>query len=72
MPYDAYLRTDHWFILSNKVKERDGKRCKLCNSKNQLTAHHRSYKNRGKRNEIEDLVNDLLVQKGIYQVSLYK
>lgn len=56
MPYDAYLRTEHWFMLSDKVKQRDGNRCKLCNSTKQLTSHHRSYKNRGKFNEIEDLV----------------
>ena len=56
MPYRDYLLTDHWRNLSIKVKERDGNKCKLCNSWDSLNAHHRTYKNRWKDNEIEDII----------------
>lgn len=56
MPYHDYLLTEYWKELSIKAKQRDGNRCKICNNSNHLNAHHRTYKNRGKENEIDDLI----------------
>jgi hypothetical protein len=55
--YHSYLQSDYWLAVSAAVKERDVKRCKLCNSPFNLIAHHRTYEHRG--NELrflDDLV----------------
>lgn len=47
MPYAAFLETDYWRQIARKVKERDGKRCVVCNSAKDLAAHHRTYQHHG-------------------------
>lgn len=51
--YQIYLRTDYWHQVSQLVKDRAGHRCQICNSKQELHAHHRTYANKG--NELEHL-----------------
>lgn len=47
MPYSAFLETDYWRQIAKKIKERDGKRCVVCNSSKDLAAHHRTYQHHG-------------------------
>lgn len=54
MPYDEYLKTDHWLHVREAALERDGYRCRLCNSTERLNVHHRTYERRG-----EELPGDL-------------
>lgn len=54
MPYDEYLRTPEWAVMREQALERDGRRCRACNSETKLNVHHRTYARRG----CEDL-NDL-------------
>jgi len=51
--YREYLKTDYWKKVSLEVKARANFRCQVCNSPNQLNAHHRTYANKG--NELEHL-----------------
>jgi len=54
--YEDYLKTDYWREVSSKVKERAGYRCQVCNSPEDLEAHHRTYSHRGDElNHLEDL-----------------
>lgn len=41
--YLAYLKSEIWKSLSSRCKERDGFRCRVCNSNRNLEAHHRTY-----------------------------
>lgn len=54
MPYDEYLKTPEWLAKRDQALERDGHRCRACNSEQNLNVHHRTYARRGN----EDL-NDL-------------
>ena len=45
--YTDYLQTDYWKAVANAVKERADYKCQICNSPHDLTAHHRTYENRG-------------------------
>lgn len=47
MPYRAYLSTRHWTDKATAAKERAGNRCQLCNCRDNLAAHHRTYERRG-------------------------
>jgi hypothetical protein len=39
-PYGQFLCTPYWRAVANKVKDRDGRRCKTCESVDRLEAHH--------------------------------
>lgn len=54
-PNKRYYQAREWFAICERVKERDGFRCVLCNSDKNLVVHHRTYKNFGNEN-LEDLV----------------
>lgn len=56
MPYDEYLKTEHWITIRNRELEKSGHRCRLCNSPVEVVVHHRSYHSRGTKDEHEDLV----------------
>jgi hypothetical protein len=47
MPYRDYLQTPEWQERRQEQLERDGYRCRLCNSTTGLQVHHRTYENRG-------------------------
>jgi hypothetical protein len=51
MPYRAYLLTQHWRNTAAAAKSRAGNRCQICNSKQHLEAHHRTYERRGFESE---------------------
>jgi hypothetical protein len=50
--YYDYLASDEWKEKADKVKERAGNRCQVCNSPDNLRAHHRTYER--VRNEHDD------------------
>src|SRR5262249_6499441 len=41
--YDRYMRSPAWHVFRQRVFERDERRCVLCNSEEELQAHHRTY-----------------------------
>jgi hypothetical protein len=54
--YLKYLATERWKSISDKVKKRDGYRCRLCNGTENLNAHHRTYEHKGdEENHLGDL-----------------
>jgi hypothetical protein len=48
MTYPEYLQTPHWIGISKRIKERDSYSCVLCNSKDRIEAHHRTYQRLGR------------------------
>lgn len=54
MPYQEYLQTPEWAAKRKLTLERDGYRCRVCNSEQQLRAHHRTYERRGNE-DLDDL-----------------
>lgn len=47
LPYQEYLRTDHWQgVRKNALKDADY-RCQICNASTTLHVHHRTYERRG-------------------------
>lgn len=56
LPYNEYLKTDHWKNIRQQAFTHYGAACCLCNSKRQLNVHHRSYDNLG-----EEPMSDLIV-----------
>lgn len=47
VPYDLYLRSPLWGQKREGALRRDGYRCRLCNSPDNLNVHHRTYERRG-------------------------
>ena len=56
LPYDEYLQSEYWIDLRSQALDRAGYRCQLCNDRDGLQVHHRSYERRGKPGEIHDLI----------------
>jgi hypothetical protein len=47
LPYELFLATPYWQILSHRVKLENGFSCSVCNSNKNLHCHHRKYPARG-------------------------
>lgn len=47
MPYEEYLKTSEWNEMRKRILERDGYRCRVCNTDEALHVHHRTYARRG-------------------------
>lgn len=56
MPYTEYLQTDEWAHTRQAALKRAHYRCQLCNSKQNLHVHHRTYERLGK-----EAAHDLVV-----------
>ena len=54
MPYNEYLKTREWAEKREQALERDGHRCRLCNTYDNLQVHHRTYQRRGNE-DLDDL-----------------
>ena len=52
--YPAYMLSSQWRALRTQALERDGGRCRLCDSSEDLDVHHRRYP-RGGRWELDCL-----------------
>jgi len=49
MPYEEYLKTEHWRHFREEAILFFGKKCQLCNSKERtIHIHHKTYENRGR------------------------
>lgn len=59
LPYTAYLQTPEWKATRRRAIVRADGRCQVCNSKELLNAHHRTYERIG-----EEKNNDLVVLCG--------
>lgn len=46
--YREYIQSPEWHERAEAAKERAGHRCRLCNIKGSLHAHHRTYERLGK------------------------
>jgi len=55
MPYQEYLKTDHWQDCRKQAIKRAKHRCQLCNSRTKLNVHHRTYERRGHERD-DDLI----------------
>lgn len=56
MPYAQYLQTPYWKCVRAMAMERDGGRCRMCNSAGPIQVHHRTYEHRGSEHEhLDDL-----------------
>ena len=51
----AYLRSSEWRELRRLALERDGFRCRLCNSRWRLEVHHRRYPPPWKADQLSNL-----------------
>jgi len=56
MAYNDLLKDYRWINISSLVKERDGFRCRLCNSHDNLQVHHRKYSGKPWQAPLNDLV----------------
>lgn len=54
LPYDAYLRTEHWRKLRLVVLDRWGGYCEGCGVRPAVQVHHKTYERLG-REELADL-----------------
>lgn len=55
--YQAFLKTNYWFNVREKVLKRDGYKCQNCGSKRKLQVHHKTYKHHYKEHKhLKDLV----------------
>jgi len=45
--YADYRQTERWKMLASDTKARAGGRCQICNSPDNLEAHHRTYERVG-------------------------
>lgn len=52
--YSTYLQTTRWKLLRDEVLARDGYRCRVCNSRECLEVHHRTYERIGNE-DFDDL-----------------
>lgn len=50
MPYREYLKTPHWQAMRLKALSLADNRCQVCNGKERLEVHHRTYERRGNEN----------------------
>jgi hypothetical protein len=56
IPYRAYLQTDHWKDVRKGALARADGRCQVCNSKENLHTHHRTYARRGEEHPADVIV----------------
>lgn len=57
IPYSDFIKTGYWKILSYKAKKKAGFKCVVCDSTENLQAHHKHYDNHGDiTKEVDDLV----------------
>lgn len=53
--YADYLKTPHWLTLRAAKLKKAGFRCQLCNGRQKLEVHHRTYEALGNES-LEDLI----------------
>lgn len=58
LPYQEYLKSDHWQTVRSLALERAEHKCAVCDSTQALNVHHKRYDHRG---EEQDYIDDLIV-----------
>lgn len=53
--YKDYLKSGRWNCLRRMALDRDRHSCRVCDSRDSLEVHHRSYKNKGHYNLVKEL-----------------
>lgn len=43
LEYEIYLSSEKWRIITEQVKDRDGRKCAMCGSTEELQVHHKTY-----------------------------
>jgi len=61
MEYSDFLRTPYWNAISLYAKSKSNFSCQLCNSKENLRTHHRTYERHGYEHRDEVIKQDLIV-----------
>jgi hypothetical protein len=57
LPYEEYLRTEHWLKTAQRARRAADYKCQLCNrADSELHVHHRTYERLG-----EEYLKDLIV-----------
>lgn len=57
MDYSDFLQTPYWKAIAEKVRQRAGFKCQMCNSNEGLHVHHRTYEHHGDEiHHMEDLI----------------
>lgn len=51
--YEQYINSPEWRVKAERIKERDGRRCRVCNSRHRLSVHHRTYEDLGHEQDID-------------------
>lgn len=64
--YKEYLQSPEWKILSRLARERDGYKCRICNSDNRLNVHHRVYPEQLGSEPLNDLITLCLECHSLY------
>lgn len=53
--YKEYLKSEYWKNIREQVYERDGYKCRICNSSKDICVHHRTYEFVGNE-KLEELI----------------
>lgn len=53
--FERYMQSKEWAIVSERIKKRDGYKCRSCGSPFDLIVHHLNYKHVGKEKD-KDLI----------------
>jgi hypothetical protein len=61
MKYNDYLKTDHWKKIRIQTFHKQGNKCRICFSSNDLQIHHRRYYKNGENILFKEQNRDLLV-----------
>jgi hypothetical protein len=56
MPYEEFLKTQHWLRLRSAALVRADHRCQLCYGEDRLEVHHRTYERRGTERDSDVIV----------------
>jgi hypothetical protein len=54
--YEDYIKSPEWKSRAEAAKNRAGNRCQVCNGRESLNAHHRTYENLGNEGEMDLIV----------------
>jgi len=50
-PYQVFLNSKYWHLVRRKVMKRDGFKCRICQSTDNLIVHHVTYKHHFKEHK---------------------
>lgn len=51
--YEQYINSPEWRARADRIRARDGYRCRVCNGKHRLSVHHRTYADLGHEHDVD-------------------